>query len=56
VVVNEDPAAKDEALAVEVALSALKPVSNLPVQASDASLEEVHPLVDPLPDDPEPKE
>ncbi|HTO97960.1 MAG TPA: hypothetical protein VMK66_13010 [Myxococcales bacterium] len=56
VVVSEDPAAKDEALAVEVALSALRPVSNLPVQASDAGLEEAHPLVDPLPDDDSPNE
>ena len=55
-IVSEDPAAKDEALAVEMALSALKPVSNLPVQGSGANLEEVHPLVDPLPDDAKPNE
>ncbi len=59
-VVADDPAAKDEALAVEMALSALHPVSNVPVapraQPSDEHLEEVHPLVDPLPDDAEPNE
>jgi hypothetical protein len=55
-IVADDPAARDE-LAVEVALSALKPVTNEPVQAGrDANVEEVHPLVDPLPDDAEPDE
>lgn len=55
-IVEDDPAARDE-LAVEVALSALRPVTNEPVQAGgDAHVEEVHPLVDPLPDDAEPNE
>ncbi|MGZ6125387.1 MAG: hypothetical protein ACXWLR_10540, partial [Myxococcales bacterium] len=55
-IVADDPAARDE-LAVEVALSALRPVTNEPVQAGgDANVEDVHPLVDPLPDDAEPNE
>ncbi len=51
----DDEDASDE-LAVEAALSALRPMSSEPVEATDARLEEVHPLVDPLPDDAEPNE
>ena len=40
---------------MEVALSALRQVND-PVQVSDTRLEDVHPLVDPLPDDAEPNE
>jgi len=53
-VVAEDPAEKDEALAVEMALNVLRPMT-AEEAASDTNLEEVHPLVDPLPDD-EPNE
>jgi hypothetical protein len=53
-IVEDDPDASDE-LAVEVALSALRQVND-PVQVSDSHLEDVHPLVDPLPDDAEPNE
>jgi hypothetical protein len=51
----DDPDASDE-LAVEAALSALRPMTSEAVGVSDARLEEVHPLVDPLPDDAEPNE
>ncbi len=51
----DDPDASDE-LAVEAALSALRPMTSEAVGVSDARLEEVHPLVDPPPDDAEPNE
>jgi DNA polymerase-3 subunit gamma/tau len=56
VVTNGDPATDDEALAVEVALSMLKPVSSNPVSPKGEHLDEVHPLADPPRDDAGPKE
>ena len=53
--VVDDADASDD-LAVEAALSALRPMTGEPVVVSDTRLEEVHPLVDPLPDDAEPNE
>ena len=50
-----DPAEKDEALAVEMALSVLRPMT-VDEATGDDPVEEVHPLVDPLPDDSEPDE